>query len=379
MKSTSQDGRINFLKSKSKDMLSPNEFFQQVYERYSIASESGQDGYTAELDIGGKLIRLHFASGILSSAILPAFKHLLISSSLPSHLDIYLWDSRYSGVAMISRPWEDDAFLPRSAVRDFSNKTIKTAYQPNRDVLSILNLKNNKAIYWVPDAENIPYFERGAPLLGILPQWFLENDFVFIHGGAVGVSDKGVLIVGHGGSDKSTTVLGCLQKKSFYYLADDYCLVESDIDMKVHSVYCFAKVDSSQVGSFPFLKSALNNPNRLHLKKALYFLFPLLKSRLIKTFSLKAILIPRILEREYTSINAASTTEGFRALTPSTIFQLPGFGHYALSILAKLVRSIPVYYLNLGKDSERVSDVIHNFLESLTWRDRFLGLREFRV
>ncbi len=344
-------------------MSATEEFFQRVHERYLTASESSGGPYMVTFEVGSKVIRLYFASPALISLIAPAFRHLnLPNNSSNADLDVYLWDSKSTGVPMVKPPWGNDAFLPKGAIKGFSDGFVRATYLFDRKALSLFNLRTDKAIYWVPDAHGVPYFETGAPLLGILPQWFLEKGKLFMHGGAIGIEDKGVLLVGPGGSGKSTTAIRCLNDFSLYYLADDYCLVNCNDPVYIHSVYCSGKLDPVQVESFSFLEPALYNPHTLHEEKALFFLYPLFAHRLLKTVPLKAIFIPQITRKGRTFLSPASPIDAFRALTPSTLFQLPGFGHTASEMIAKLVRKVPAYYLNLGDDPEIVPKVIHDYL-----------------
>ncbi len=356
------------LKEKSKTVISaPEEFFQRVHEKFLTADKSSNEPKIVTLKVGDKIIRLHFASRALIPVITPALQHLNSpNSSYNADLDVYLWDSNSTGIPMVQRPWDDNAFSHKGIIKGFNTETIKTVYQTDRDILSILNLKTNKAIYWTSDVRTVPYFETGAPLLGILPQWFLENDNLFVHGGAIGVENKGILIVGPGGSGKSTTTLRCLNNQSLYYLADDYCLLDLNDSIQVHSIYCSGKLDPVQLSSFSFLKSAIYNPNSLHEEKALFFLHPLFAHRLMKTVPLKAIFIPQITSKGKTYISPASPVEAFKALAPSTLFQLPGFDHKASKMIAKLIKKVPIYHLKLGDDSKRVPEVIHNYLVKLT-------------
>ncbi len=344
-------------------MISPEELFDKVYEQYNIARKSIKEEHTVKLKIRDKVISLHFASYKLSSVILPALKHLFVSIPSKSDFNLYLWDSVSTGIPMIQRPWGDDAFLPKGAVKGFSNDTIKTVFQADRNTLSLLDLKNNRAIYWVHDADAVPYFETGAPLLGILPQWFLKNGDIFVHGAAIGIEDYGVLIVGSGGSGKSTTALRCLKKKPFKYVADDYCLVEISNNVRAYSLYCSAKVDSEQIEEFSFLRNSLYNLNQLEKEKALFILFPSFINRLAKFLYVKAILIPFISEEKYTTLLPATTSDALKALAPSTVFQIPGYGKESFLKIANLVRKIPAYFLKLGRNSDEISEVIYKFLK----------------
>ena len=367
MKSMNPDGPKKYKNSKMPNMITPNEFFLKVFEQYKKAAEVAGGPYYHWLKIGGKIIKLTFDTNTLLSMITPAFDHLTIPPAIKADLEVFLWDSVSTDTAMVHRPWNDDAFLPRGEVKGFSNDQIKTVYLPDRDALSILDLQNNKAVYWVKDANTIPYFESGTPLLGILPQWFLSKGIIFVHGGAVGIQEGGVLIVGQGGSGKSSTALQCLKSSSsLYYAADDYCLLELDPLVKVHSVFCSGKLDPDQIDNLSFLKTVLYNSSHLQSEKALFFLAPRFSDRLIQDFPLKAILIPRIIGKGKTYFQSASAVEGLRALAPSTIFQLSGFNREAFSIMSALVQRVPSYHLYLGENREETSYVIKSLLKQLT-------------
>lgn len=344
-------------------MISPAEFFQKAYEQFMVACRSSGGPHQVSFRLAQKEIHLFFASPSLIPVIVPAFQHLKTSlCNGKADLEIYLWDYQSTGIPMVQPPWGKQDYLPKGAIKGYNKGDIRAIYLFDRNALSLVNFTCDKAIYWVPDARLVPYFETGAPLLGILPQWFFEKGKLFIHAGAVGVKDKGVLLVGKGGSGKSTTALRCLKHHSLYYLADDYCLLDFEPPIQIHSVYCSGKLDPVQVEASSSLKLSLYNSHRLRNEKALFLLFPLMANRLVKSVPLTAIFIPKITGKGHTFLSPASPTDAFRALAPSTILQLPGFGHKTSEMIAKLVQAVPAFYLNLGNDPELVPEVIYDYL-----------------
>ena len=345
-------------------MLSPNEFFSKVYERYLRAASAAGGFCCRELNVGGKVIRLNFATEDMIPFIMPAFNHLIASNSATPDLEVFLWDVDSSGVPMIPRPWDDDAFLPRGEVKGFCNGRFITTFQPDRNALSIVDLEKNQAIFWVKSARDIAYFETGTPLLGILPQWFLSKGLCFVHGGAVGLKDSGVLIVGQGGSGKSTTALQCLDS-ALFFLADDYCLLEFEPSPRVYSLYSTGKLDAAHSRMFTFLQPALHNKDNLQTEKALFFLSPLFSDRLVGSLPLKAIVIPRFVDHDRILIRPASSADGFRALVPSTLFQIAGFGKNISSSISKIIRDIPCFNMYVGPDLTQIPEAMQKMLREL--------------
>ena len=80
--------------------------------------------------------------------------------------------------------------------------------------------------YWVPDGNRAPPWEQAAPFRGISSStWVARHGRRYVHGAAVGIGGRAALIVGPGGSGKSTTALTCFAA-GMDYAGDDYCIVD---------------------------------------------------------------------------------------------------------------------------------------------------------
>ena len=109
--------------------------------------------------------------------------------------------------------------------------------------------------------------------------------FQLVHAGAVGTRDGGVLLVGKGGSGKSTTTFTCLDS-GLAYVSDDYCIIENSSIPYTHSLYSTGKLNAEDVGRFPRLMPALYNYDRLETEKALYFFYEQFPHRISNGFLL---------------------------------------------------------------------------------------------
>jgi hypothetical protein len=83
---------------------------------------------------------------------------------------------------------------------------------------------------------------------------------------------------------------------------------------------------------------------------------------MIEGFPLRAIVMPTITGKTHTRVQPASRAAALAALAPSTVFQLHTAGAEALEYMARLVRDVPAYVLELGAN---VSDIPHVLLELL--------------
>lgn len=87
---------------------------------------------------------------------------------------------------------------------------------------------------------------RAQPAHHALAAWLANRGALMVHAGAVEIDGRAVLLVGRGGSGKSTTALACAQA-GFGFLGDDLCVVEpadpaSGEAAKVHAIYGTAKL-----------------------------------------------------------------------------------------------------------------------------------------
>jgi hypothetical protein len=226
----------------------------------------------------------------------------------------------------------------------------------------MIDLQKGLALYWVHEARSLPYYEIGSPLRTILHWWADRDPYQFVHAGAVGTRDGGVLLAGKGGMGKSTTALACLDA-GMLYASDDYCMVRAGSDPRVYSVYNTAKLRGDlDVERFPRLAPLVSNKTRLESDKALLFLNQHFPERVCRDLSLKAILMPRVTGRKGEGLRPAGRAEVLLALAPSTLFQLPGAGADCMRTISRIVVSVPGYHLEVGSDLGAIPGVIEELL-----------------
>jgi hypothetical protein len=349
-------------------------FFQAACQAFEQAANPALERI---YQVGPHALRLRFANDRLVPRLTPALEHLAVlatgapmdgGASAPddarSALTVCIWDSTSTGVSMPPPPWPSDAYTPRGDIWSHSTGRFQIAFQSTLagvGPLSLLDREQAVGLYWLSDARHLPDYESGAPLRNLLHWWLAGTGYQFVHAGAVGRASGGVLLVGKGGSGKSTTALACLEA-GLLYLGDDYCLLSASPVPEALSLYNSAKVRPDGLLHFPQLARRVDARDRLGVEKAIFFLQRHFPERLILRFPLRAILIPRITGLPGTTLSAASPATALKALAPSTLFQLAGAGPAAFQNLARLIRQIPCYYLDAGTDLAAISGVITSLL-----------------
>ncbi|MGA9379535.1 MAG: hypothetical protein WBV73_12270 [Phormidium sp.] len=339
----------------------PLNFFNTVYELYEKAEASAGGFIDRYYCMAGFKIRLQFAGEALISYVIPAIAHLEIEPISDPALTVCIWDSASTNTAAPPPPLPNYHILKRGEMQELTDDRIYTSFQWGAYTLSTLDRDRNLAIYWVDSTEHIPYWETGACLRTIFHIWMSQQKIQLVHAGAVGLPSGGVLLVGKGGSGKSTTALSCLNSELFY-ASDDYSLITPEPKPTVFSIYSTGKKNADDLERLPFLNQAISNRDRLDSEKAVYFLNNYFPEKIIKSFPLRALFIPRITGKPNTTLTPTSAATGLSALVPSTMMQLSGAGKEACQIMTNVVNQLQCYYLELGTDIEQIPQVIFEFL-----------------
>lgn len=313
--------------------------------------------------IAGFDVLLRFAGPALIGAATRALEHLATPPPAAPALVISLWDaaSTKSTEPAASIPHVSEVSYWRGEVYGLNDKRFSTFYHGDLKALSLVNHETNEALFWVEDAETLPTYAHGAPLVALLHSWLERLGLQVVHAAAVGRADGGVLIVGEGGAGKSTTALSCLQS-DLRYAGDDYCLVGAGVCPRVFSLYSSAKVTHDHLSRLPHLAPLVQClPNGG--EKAVLFLSDHYAERLIPAFPLRGILLARISGRATTELRKMSRAEVVRGWMPSTIRQLPRAGRAAFERMTQIAKQVPAWGLELGTDLLQIPAAIEDCLE----------------
>ncbi len=336
-------------------------FFAQIYQSFQQAERAVGGPVARVYAIGGFTVELRFAGSALVPHLTPAFDHLRASPGSTPALTVCLWDSTSTATQMPPPPWTAEAYRPRGEVRGFNDERFRTVFYLGTGILNSLDTERSIGLFWLRDAQQTPCSEGAAPLRTILHWWMREHERLLVHAGAVGTQDGGVLIAGRGGSGKSTTALACLTSE-LLYLGDDNVLLSAEPILSAHSLYNSAKLDLRHVERLRHLVPVTGSYHRTDAGKAVFFMHQHYPEKLAESFPVRAILMPRVVGRAPTVLSEASPAAALQALAPSTLFQLSGAGSEEFQLLARLVRAVPCYTLQLGADLPRIPELVLRLL-----------------
>ncbi len=320
--------------------------------------------------VAGARIRLRFAGEALAEQVAPAFSHLEEPLEQAPELTVSVWDSASTGISRPALapvdPTVADAEPTNPGPSYFhAEDDVHALQQPTPDILTVWSAAEEAAWYWIRDAGRLPPWDRAAPFRHLLSWWLGRRGCQQVHGGAIGTEEGGVLLVGRGGSGKSTATLATLLDPRLRYAGDDYVALETGSAPQVHSLYCSGKLHSDQLSRLPHLEPALANADRLDREKAIFYVDRAFPGAPIAGFPLRAVVVPRISPQPGARILTASRAFALTALAPSTIFQLHPPKSTALATMAQLVGQVPAYVLEMGPDVSQIPGAVRSLLSEL--------------
>lgn len=359
-------------------------YARAVRAAYARAERVAGQVHERAFRIADGTIRVRGPGEALVDLLTEALAHLAVpADAVPAtapqaaaSLTIHLWDS--GGEARAAPPWPlawyrrqhpdgDGPAAPRAQfdgrgeLPGFNTPGVRAAFGVGPNVLHLLDLDRGESFCWFERAQDVPYHETASPFLRILSWWADARGWLFAHAGAVGTAAGGLLLVGPGGSGKSTTALACLGS-ALGYAGDDHCLVSGGPGPRVASVYSSAKLKGpADLERFPHLASLVRNPGRLGPEKALLFLHRHCPGQLAAGFPLRAVVVPRVTGRS-PRLGPLAPTAALAAMAPSTCRQLPGHERRALGLMAGLVRQLPCYALETGPTVRAIPEVLQALL-----------------
>jgi hypothetical protein len=318
-------------------------YFDAVEAAYNEALTGGFPEIQRHFSIAGRTIRLSFAGETLEPILAPAFEHIQCDRVEFPDFTLACWDDASTGVVTPEPPGP-----PGRIGLDFVDESVRIAWEPARRSLSLFEPTRRLGLMRFADADSASVWEHAAPARRTLHWWAAGHDMQLVHAAAVGSHEGGVLLVGRGGSGKSTTALACFGS-SLKYLADDYCAVSFDDTPRVFSLYSTGKADATSVSLLPSLADAFAaSPRRIDGKRVVFCArhFP---SSLLHSCSLRAIVVPK-LGAAKPGLVRISAAQALRMVAPSTMMQLPGDRAGTLARVATIVKALPCYEMALGPD-----------------------------
>lgn len=336
---------------------------QQFFSRLGAEFDTAADGRLISrfIRFGSDSIQLRFAGPRLVDDVMPALHHQETEPVASPDLSVDIWDTITTGVSPGPPPWGAYDYLARGEIRGYNCDGYRTSYRLDSGILTMMSLEAGRAVFWIRDAAYYPGWMRAAPLRNIFGWWATWRQCQLIHGAAVGDGDAALLLSAPGGSGKSTTAVRAAFD-GMAYLGDDYVLVDPRRPA-VYSLYGSLKLDEAAIRLFA--PDALSRSRGLvgeppHQKH--FFLGEdLFATPVASGHHLTGLVVPSVGHDEATARTEVSEAQALAAVAPTTLFQLEGSSNEEFASLALLVRRLPIFGLEVGR--EPVAPILRRLIE----------------
>lgn len=310
------------------------------------------------IELAGQHLRIEAAGDHVLTPLWSALAHHPEATGEPD-LTLRLW--HLAGTGDPPPPLPEEMFVrPGELLDTLVTDGAYLRFEPGGQMLSAYVPAEREAWCCVADIAAVAWWDRAAPFRSLLAWWLAAHDVQLAHGAAVGGPDGAVVLVGPGGSGKSTTALTALLG-GMGYLGDDYCAVSSRPDPRVHSLYSSAKLvlDSDLVDRFADRLLHRPGPGA----KAVVGLHGDLSSQLVEQAPVRAVLATRVAGSPTSTFEPVPRARVLASLAPSSMLQLKGIPANVLTGMASLVRRAPVVgRLHLGRDRDQLVGLLTELL-----------------
>lgn len=316
-----------------------------------IDAASADASVEQPLVVAGAPVLVRYGGPEIHARLSRSLAHLRAADDASPALTVLAWDSDGSAAPEPPLP-ETDPREPRGAMFYAASDGRHVAYQPGLGLLSAYDSHRGRAWFWCRSAERLPFWEPAAPFRQIFHWWLAERGLLLLHGAAVGYRDGGVLLVGRGGSGKSTCALSSLAS-DLLYAGDDYVAVAPDAEPRVFSLFSSGKLEPGHAGRLRHLPAAVLGAGGVPEEKAVFYVGEDFADRMCESFPLRAVVVPHV-RGDSIRLSRLSPAGALHALAPSTLLQLVPARPEALSAMARLLERVPSYSLEVGGPVERI-------------------------
>lgn len=296
--------------------------------------------------IAEKNIRINYSSFYdLSSSI----KHLLTNFTPDSDFDIYVFEKDDNDI-IPNIIWDISKMGYQGDVIGFSNRFYAN-YDELHGLFQMIDMQSRKAIYYIFNPSKFPGWENSSPFRIIFYWWAKSIGGHIAHAASVGILGDGVLIIGKGGSGKSTISLESLFF-GFNFIGDDYVLLK---DKKAYSLYNSLKIKPLDI--YNYFTNKYNSDMSFDGKNV-YLINKIYPQQIKNKLNIKCIIIPE--DSEDFTIKKENELNAFLSLAPSTTLQFPGASNESFHFLREFIKGIPVYRINRACVTSELVNIICN-------------------
>ena len=310
--------------------------------------------------LAGRPATIEVAGDRLYERLVPALAHLEGTAGPgAARFVARLWDADATGVRPLYAAPKADPTGPAELSASDDGRWV---VQRRAHAVLAHDRARGEVAGWFSGVDRLPLYDRGRPLH---PQILLANQDAGappLHAALVARDGRGALLVGAGGSGKSTAALACFLA-GFEFLGDDYVsLLRDEGGFVGHGVYSSTFVDPEHLRRFPELHARAVSPSWPGEDKSVVFLLETSRAlpgagRLARVSPIDAMFLPTVGPGP-TRVAPATPAEAGLRLVQGGLALAPHAGSAGLPRLFDLAAAVPTFRLTLGPELAEIPRAI---------------------
>lgn len=328
------------------------QYFQAVDRHLQKASLEPKEGFRVR--IGDKRIDLRFPTKEMAAAGSRSLEGFITEETgSPDAVLLYWYD-------------HCDAYLPageaqHSSIWQSQDSTGSLQIGTDQNRLLGSDFARMRFYYSRPEPAAVDYAVYGHTLANLFSRWASESDRILLHAAAVGWGGKGVLVVGRGGSGKSTFAVSSLMA-GMDFVSDDYTLVTASGPLQAMPLYTSVAVNPDMYQKLQQLGKPSVEPNAAWCNGKLQFL--LQRHQICPALDICAIIMPKISGADQPSIRPTSPGPAMTQMLHSSLTQLDRNRDTELMrTIAARMGNLPVYEMSMSTDLTKNPAFLRSFIE----------------
>ncbi len=294
------------------------------------------------------------------SFLLDALARRPLPAGPQMRLNVRLWHGHDSPLQLAPPEWRAaERWAAREPLRVRGLDGSRRSFDPFFGTVTSYRPAEGSADVWYQGSSDLPGWTRAAPALHLFNWMALDGGAVAIHAAAVSFAGRAALLIGPGGSGKSTFAIEAAGR-GHGFIGDDYVLLGPGRPPRVEALFRSAKLHAPS-GSTPlrrrFTSAGAMQPGD---EKAVLLAAD---DVLVPFAPLQVVLAPVVAGGDVPRLHPISAAQAVRVAAPSTLSQIPGSEPEKLALLARLLAARPCFRLELARDHRRNIEAVAELVE----------------
>ena len=226
-------------------------------------------------------------------------------------------------------------------------------------ILYLLDRVQARGLIWFASG-HVPAWELSRPACPLIHAYLSNTNWSTVHGAAVGIAGRMLLLAGPGRAGKTTAALSCALA-GWDYAGDDYVLTDTSSG-RIEPLYNSARLRADIAPWFqklldPAIPQTDGEDPRFELR-----LRDHLGPSQIRGGQLAALLLPRRKGASRPQFERARRGDALQAMLKNTMLGAPGPLRVTANKLSKLITHAPAFFVDTGSDPRVIPQALEEFM-----------------